>query len=63
MSTKEWKELCYISKYLVQYVPSLKYKSVVTQRVSGARVLTSSECILIIEEREEKKRQETEEIE
>ena len=55
-------ELSYISKYLVQFVPSPPTtKASAAKRVSGARVLTSAKCAAILEEREEKKRKEQEE--
>jgi hypothetical protein len=56
-------ELRYISKYLVQYVATPKTTKPVAQRVSGARILTSSECEAILLEREAKKKKETEEKE
>ena len=52
-------ELKYISKFLVQSVPAAKCDPKPTQRVSGARVFTSEECIRKLEEKEaEKKRKE-----
>ena len=50
-------ELNYISKYLIQYVPTKK-KVDTGKRATGARVLTSDECTKIILEKEEKKRKE-----
>ena len=48
-----------ISKYLVQYVPATpKSRRVNTKRVTGSRVLTSSEGIAILNEKEEKKKKE-----
>lgn len=46
----------YISKYLIQEVtvPKEKNKQV---RVSGARVLTSDECMKIVQEREDAKKE------
>ena len=55
-------ELNYISKYLIQYVPTKKTVNN-GKRTTGARVLTSDECAKIIFEREEKKRKEQEEKE
>lgn len=53
-------ELKYISKFLIQYVPS-KSDPKPTQRVSGARVFTREECLKKLEEKEaEKKRKEEE---
>ena len=52
-------ELKYISKYLVQYVPSTTPKpkeSSSSKRVSGARILTSAQCLNMIQEREDKKK-------
>ena len=49
-------ELRYVSKYLIQYVPIPKGTKPVAKRVSGARILTSSECEAILLEREAKKR-------
>ena len=46
----------YISKYLVQYVATPKTTKPVAQRVSGARILTSSECEAILLERGAKKK-------
>ena len=58
-------ELKYISKYLVQYVAATpKAKPAASaQRVSGARVLTSAQCVAILKEREEQKKKEQEEKE
>ena len=53
-------QLKYISKYLVQYVPCPPQKKAEAKRVGGARVLTSSECVSILKEHEEKKRIEAE---
>ena len=47
-------ELNYISKYLIQYVPTKKTVNN-GKCATGARVLTSDECAKIIFEREEKK--------
>jgi len=55
--------LKYISKYLVQYVPVKQTKPSSSNRVTGARILTSEECAQIIFEREEKKKKEKEEKE
>ena len=55
-------ELTYISKYLIQYVPT-KPKKAPAARATGARILTSEECSKMIFEREEKKRKEHEEKE
>ena len=50
----------YISKYLVQVIPSATPKtsktSVAGKRVSGARILTSEQCMAIFPEQEEKRR-------
>ena len=55
-------ELNFISKCLIQYVPTKK--TVNTGKcATGARVLTSDECAKIIFEKEEKKRREQEEKE
>lgn len=56
-------ELKYISKYLVQYAAATsKAKPAVSmQRVSGARVLTRTQCVAILKEREEQKKKEQEE--
>ena len=59
-------ELKYISKYLVQYIPSTTPKpkeSSASKRVSGARILTSAQCLNMIQEREEKKKKLLEEKE
>ena len=60
-------KLRYISKYLVQIIPSATPKTTKTslagKRVSGARILTSAQCTAILQEREEKKRKEREEKE
>ena len=48
-------EVNYISKYLIQYVPTKK-KVDTGKRATGARVLTSDECAKIIFEKEEKKK-------
>ena len=56
-------QLKYISKYLVQYVPCPPQKKAEAKWVGGARILTSSECVSILKEREEKKRIEAEEKE
>ena len=59
-------ELKYISKYLVQYVPSTTPKpkeSSSSKRVSGARILTSAQCLNMIQEREDKKKKLLEEKE
>ena len=54
---KQEEELKYISKFLVQSVPTVKCDPKPTQRVSGARVFTREECIRVLEEKEaEKKR-------
>ena len=55
-------ELNYISKYMIQYVPTKK-KVDTGKRATGARVLTSDECAKLIFEKEEKKRKEREEKE
>lgn len=55
-------ELTFISKYLIQYVPT-KPKKAPAARATGARILTSEECSKMIFEREEKKRKEREEKE
>ena len=47
-------ELNYISKYLIQYVPTKKTVNT-GKRATGARVLTSDKCARIIFEKEEKK--------
>ena len=53
-----------ISKYLVQYIPTQpQRKKAAETRVTGLRVLTSSEGITILNEKEEKKRKEREEKE
>ena len=58
---KQEEELKYISKFLVQSVPAAKSDPKPAQRVSGARVFTSEECIRMLEEKEaEKKRKEEE---
>ena len=45
-----------ISKYLVQYVPvKPKSRSRTATRVSGSRVLTCAEGLLMLQEKEEKK--------
>ena len=55
------RELRYISKYLVQYVPAPpNTKASAAKQISGARVLTNAKCAAILEEREEKKRKEQE---
>ena len=59
-------ELKYISKYLIQYIPSTTPKikeSSASKRVSGARILTSAQCLNMIQEREEKKKKLLEEKE
>ena len=55
----------YISKYLVQYVAATPKtrSSDSTKRVSGARVLTSDQCVARLKEKEEQKRKEKEEKE
>ena len=51
-------ELKYISKYLIQYVPVKPQKvSAAGKCVPGARVLISDECVQILQEREEKKKE------
>ena len=55
-------ELNYISKYLIQYVPTKKTVNN-GKHATGARVHTSNECAKIIFESEEKKRKEQEEKE
>ena len=55
--------LNYISKYLIQYVAASSPKNKPAKRVSGARVLTSKECVEILKEREEKKKKAEEEKE
>ena len=46
-----------ISKYLVQYVPVVSEKKKVREtRITGSHVLTSTEGIAILREKEEKKR-------
>ena len=46
-----------ISKYLVQYVPvKPNTRSRTATRVSGSRVLTSAEGLLMLQEKEEKKK-------
>ena len=50
-----------ISKYLVQYVPQTPTTHNKAQRILGKRVLTSSEGLKILEEKEEKKRKVAEE--
>ena len=58
---KQEEELKYISKFLVQSVPAAKCDPKPAQRVSGARLFTSEECIRMLEEKEaEKKRKEEE---
>ena len=57
------RELQYISKYLIQYVPTKPAKKDETVRISGARVLTGDKCAVLLKEREEKKRKEKEEKE
>ena len=57
------RELQYISKYLIQYVPTKPAKKDETARISGARVLTGDKCAALLKEREEKKRKEKEEKE
>ena len=47
-------ELNYISKYLIQYIPTKK-KVDTGKHATGARVLTSDECAKLIFEKEEKK--------
>lgn len=52
-------ELKYISKYLVQYIPSITPKtkeSSASKRVFGARILTSAQCLNMIQWRGEKKK-------
>ena len=57
-------ELRYISKYLVQFVPDARpQKKEQAVRISGARVLTSEKCAILLKEREEKKQKEKEEKE
>ena len=56
-------ELTYISKYLMQYVPGTPKPKATTKRVSGYRVLTSSKCLAVLEEKESKKKKEAEEKE
>ena len=60
-------KLRYISKYLVQVIPSATPKTTKTssagKHVSGARILTSEQCTAILQEQEEKKRKEQEEKE
>ena len=53
--------LKYISKYFVQYAPCPPQKKAEAKCVGGARVITSSQCVSILKEREEKKRIEAEE--
>ena len=55
-------ELNYISKYLIQYVPTKK-KVDTGKHATGSRVLTSDEFAKIILEKEEKKKKEQEEKE
>ena len=58
------RELRYISKYLIQYVPVKQRKiSSMGKRVTGARVLTSDECAQILAEQQEKKQKDLEEKE
>jgi len=53
-----------MSKYLVQYIPTQpQRKKAAETRVTGLRVLTSSEGITMLNEKEEKKRKEREEKE
>ena len=49
-----------ISKYLVQYVPVVSEKKAGETRITGSRVLTSTEGIAILREKEEKKKREKE---
>ena len=51
-------DLKHISKFSVQYVPSKEKTNLsqVAKCVSGAQILTSSECVAIIEEREKNKK-------
>ena len=53
-------ELKVISKYLVQYVPTPKRPRKASQRVSGFRVLTSSQSLSLLEEKAQKKKAEAE---
>ena len=51
-----------ISKYLVQYVPATpRSRNQSVDRVTGSRVLTSSEGLAMLKEKEEKKKREIEE--
>ena len=49
-----------ISKYLVQYIPSVVEKRSAETRVTGSRILTSAEGLAILREKEEKKQKEKE---
>ena len=50
-----------ISKFVVQYVPQTPSTHNKGERVTGRRVLTNSEGLKILQEKEEKKRKEAEE--
>ena len=54
--------LKHISKYLVQYVPVSAPKRT-RKQVSGARILTSAECVALFKEKEDKKKKELEDKE
>jgi len=58
-------DLRYISKYLVQIVPSAtpNRPKQSAKRISGASVLTSAKCAALLQEQEEKKKKEEEEKE
>ena len=49
-----------ISKYLVRYIPSVVEKKSAETRVTGSRILTSTEGLAILREKEEKKQKEKE---
>ena len=52
-----------ISKYLIQYIPSVVEKKSAETRVTGSRILTSAEGLAILREKEEKKQKEKEDKE
>ena len=52
-----------ISKYLIQYIPSVVEKKSAETRVTGSRILTGAEGLAILREKEEKKQKEKEDKE
>ena len=63
LSTRKSSSSNVISKYLIQYIPSVVEKKSAETRVTGSHILISAEGLAILREKEEKKQKEKEDKE